>query len=118
MAKQISQREKKKKTRKLVITTTSTKDEDERILETPEANLNKESSTPEQTMVIPPKDSFAKSSHEEARTSYINENVSHIDVNVNMGDGDAETEAQDLSSCTKAGVLNLLNFLQRKVKIF
>ncbi|CAI9272958.1 unnamed protein product [Lactuca saligna] len=93
MAKQFSQRE-KKNTQKLIITTESTEDEGERILETPEANLHKESSTPEQTMVIPPEDSSAKSSHEEARTSDINENLSHTDVNVNMGEGDVKTEAQ------------------------
>ncbi|CAI9282199.1 unnamed protein product [Lactuca saligna] len=88
---QISKRE-TKKTRNLVMTIESTEDEDERIPETPKANLKKESSNPEQTMVIPAEDSSAKSSHEEARTSDINANVSHTDVNVNMDEGDLKTE--------------------------
>ncbi|CAI9303638.1 unnamed protein product [Lactuca saligna] len=83
-----------KKTQKLGMTTESTEDEDERIPKTPEVNLNKESSTPEQTMVIPPKDLSSRSSHEEARTSDINANISHTDVNVNIGEIDSNTDAQ------------------------
>ena len=45
MAKPLSKK-KKKKTRKMVISIESTDDEDERILETPEANLHKDTSTP------------------------------------------------------------------------
>ncbi|CAI9260334.1 unnamed protein product [Lactuca saligna] len=93
MAKQISQRE-KKKSHKLFITTESTEDEDEHIPETPEVKLTKESLTPEQTMVISPKDSSAKLFHKEARNLDINANVSHTDVNVSMGDGESKTAAQ------------------------
>ncbi|CAI9285480.1 unnamed protein product [Lactuca saligna] len=57
MAKHISK--KKKKTSTMIISTESTNDEDERIPETPEANLQKDTSTPSQTVVIPPEDSVA-----------------------------------------------------------
>lgn len=39
--------------------------------------------TPEQTLVIPPKDSLTKSSNEEVRTSGFLTHVSNMDVNVN-----------------------------------
>ncbi|CAI9290627.1 unnamed protein product [Lactuca saligna] len=43
-------------------------------------------STPEQTLVIPPKVSNTKSFHEEVRTSNITANVSDMGANVNMGE--------------------------------
>ncbi|CAI9262823.1 unnamed protein product [Lactuca saligna] len=59
MAKHISK--KKKKTSTVIISTESTDNEDEWILETPTANLQKDTSTTSQTAVIPPEDSVAKS---------------------------------------------------------
>ncbi|CAI9279119.1 unnamed protein product [Lactuca saligna] len=64
MAKHISK--KKKKKIKMTISSESTADEDETILKTPEANLNKDTSTPTQTIVIPSEDLIAKSLFEEA----------------------------------------------------
>ncbi|CAI9280907.1 unnamed protein product [Lactuca saligna] len=93
MAKHISK--KKKKKGKMIISSESTVDEDETIPETPEANLNKETSALAQTAVIPPKDSVAKSLSEEARTSDILVNVSNTDANVIMGEDDSKKENQE-----------------------
>lgn len=76
------------------MTIESIEDEDERIPKTPEANLNKEISTPEQTTIIPPEISIPKSSHEEARTSDIPVNVSNMSTNVTMGEGDSKKDEQ------------------------
>ncbi|CAI9280471.1 unnamed protein product [Lactuca saligna] len=91
MAKHIS---KKKKKSKMIISSESTTDEDETIPETPEANLQKYTSTPSQTAVIPPEGSVAKSLSEEARTSDILVNVSHTDTNVIMGEYDSKKDDQ------------------------
>ncbi|CAI9261658.1 unnamed protein product [Lactuca saligna] len=82
-----------KRSRKLIIATTSTED-GERIPETPEADLVKDSSIPEDISVIPPEVSHVNSSNEETRTSDITIGVSNIDTNVNMGEEGAKTDAQ------------------------
>ncbi|CAI9287134.1 unnamed protein product [Lactuca saligna] len=84
-------KKKKTKTRKLVIQDESFGDKV--ILEAPEITLTKEISYPENTIVIPPEDSIAKSFNEEVRTSEISTNISNMDVNVNMGEGDLNQEA-------------------------
>ncbi|CAI9260991.1 unnamed protein product [Lactuca saligna] len=55
----------KNKTSKMIISSESTDDEDERIPETPEANLQIDTSAPSQTVIIPPEDLFAKSFSED-----------------------------------------------------
>ncbi|CAI9277771.1 unnamed protein product [Lactuca saligna] len=92
MAKHMSKK-KKKKTRTMIISTESIDDEDERIPETPEANLQKDTSTPQIT-VIPPEDSVAKSFTKEARTSNILAHVSNMHVNVIMGQDDSNKDEQ------------------------
>ncbi|CAI9302875.1 unnamed protein product [Lactuca saligna] len=86
-------KKKKKKSRKLVITNEST-EEDERIPETPDLDLIKELSTPEQTSFIPPEDSNVKSSNEATRTLDIPVYVSNMDTNVNMGEEGSKDEIQ------------------------
>ncbi|CAI9287443.1 unnamed protein product [Lactuca saligna] len=98
MAKHISKKKKKKKS-KMIISSESTTDEDETIQETLQANLNKETSTPAQIVVIPPEDSVAKSVFEEARTSNILVNVTNIDANVIMGEDALQNAEQD--NCRK-----------------
>lgn len=92
MAKHLAKGKKMRKTRKIVLSTESTK-EDERIPETPEFN-SLISSTPEQTIIIPPKVSIAKSILEEVRTSDITAHVSDTDANVNMGEGGSKDANQ------------------------
>lgn len=92
MAKHLSK--KKKKTRKMEISTESTDDDNERILETPEANLNTDSSIPEQTIVIAPEVSITKSVSEEVQTSDININISNAGINVSMGVDNSKKEAK------------------------
>ncbi|CAI9265949.1 unnamed protein product [Lactuca saligna] len=93
MAKHISK--KKKTTSMMIISTESTDEEDEWILETLEANVQKDTSTPSQTTIIPPKDSVAKSFAEEARTSDILAYVSNTDANVIIGEDDSKKDEQD-----------------------
>lgn len=50
-------------------------------------------STPKQTIVIPPKVSNVESSFEEVSTLDITTNISNMDENVNMGEGDSHNEA-------------------------
>ncbi|CAI9279089.1 unnamed protein product [Lactuca saligna] len=88
------QKKKKKKKSKMIISSECTADEDDTFTETPEANLNKETSTPAQKTVIPPEDSVAKSLSKEARTSDILVNVSNTDANVIMGEDDSKKENQ------------------------
>ncbi|CAI9278674.1 unnamed protein product [Lactuca saligna] len=78
----------------MIIYSESTADEDETIPETPEANLHKDTSTPTQTVVIPPKDLVSKSLSEEARTSNILVNISNTDENAIMGEDDSKKENQ------------------------
>ncbi|CAI9282874.1 unnamed protein product [Lactuca saligna] len=92
MAKHLSKK-KKKKSRNLVITNEST-EEDERIPETPNLDLIKELSTPEQTSIIPPEVSNVKSSNEATRTLDITVHVSNMDTNVNMGEEDPKDDIQ------------------------
>ncbi|CAI9286399.1 unnamed protein product [Lactuca saligna] len=90
MAKKISKKKKKTKKRQLVIPTKSSEEED--VPETPEPEPIIEPTSPEKTIVIPPKVLSAKSSHEKVRTLHINTNVTDIGVNVIMGEGDLSKE--------------------------
>ncbi|CAI9263901.1 unnamed protein product [Lactuca saligna] len=92
MAKHLSKK-KKKKSRKLVTTNEST-EEDERIPKTPDLDLIKALSTPEQTSVIPPEDLNVKSSNEATRTLDIPVHVSNTDTNVNMGEAGPKDDIQ------------------------
>ncbi|CAI9290462.1 unnamed protein product [Lactuca saligna] len=83
MAKHIS---KKKKKSRVIISSNSTADENETIPETPEADLQNDSSHLESTDVMPPEASVAKTVSVEARTSDIFVNISHIDENVTLGE--------------------------------
>ncbi|CAI9277067.1 unnamed protein product [Lactuca saligna] len=89
IAKKISKKKKKTKKKQLVIPTQSSKEEEE-VPETPEP-IN-EPTSPEKTVIITPEVSYAKSSHEEVRTSYVTTNVYDTGVNVIMGEGDLSKE--------------------------
>ncbi|CAI9294570.1 unnamed protein product [Lactuca saligna] len=96
IAKHLSQPKKKKKTkktRKLVLSTVS-REEDERIPETPEFTPINTSSILEKTVIIPPEVSIVESIFEEVRTSYIPTHVSDMDANVNMGKGGSKDADQ------------------------
>ncbi|CAI9268922.1 unnamed protein product [Lactuca saligna] len=102
MAKYIS---KKKKKSKIVISSESTADENETIPETLEADVQKESSHPAQTDVIPPEDSVSKSVSKEARTFDIFVNVSHTDANVTMGEDASHTGDQGKTSDVTSDII-------------
>ncbi|CAI9280794.1 unnamed protein product [Lactuca saligna] len=75
--------------------------------ETPEVDLLKESSIPEDISVIPPEVLHVKSSIEETRTSDVSLDVSHMDTNVNMGKEGAETDAQGNPNVTSNIIVSL-----------
>ncbi|CAI9269812.1 unnamed protein product [Lactuca saligna] len=90
MAKKISKKKKKTKKRQSVIPRKSSKEED--MPETPEPEPIIESTSRANTIVIQPKVSSAKLSHEEVRTSDISANISDTGVYVIMGEGDLSKE--------------------------
>ena len=71
---------------RVIISSESTTDENEIIPETPEADLQKDSSHIASTDVIPPEVSIAKTVSVEARTSDIFVNISNMDASVTMGE--------------------------------
>ncbi|CAI9280814.1 unnamed protein product [Lactuca saligna] len=83
MAKDIS---KKKKKGRVIISSESSADENETIPETPEADLQKDSSHITSTDVIPPEFFLAKTVSMEAQTSDIFVNKSNMDASVTMGE--------------------------------
>ncbi|CAI9302351.1 unnamed protein product [Lactuca saligna] len=84
----------KKKKSTMIISSESTNEADETILETLKANIQKDTSTPSQTVVIPLEESVDKSFYDEARTSDILVNVSITDANVIMGEDDSKKDDQ------------------------
>ena len=59
---------------------------------------------PEHTSVLPPEVLIAESVSEEVRTSGIPTNISHVDVNANMGDGMSTHEAQGTSTVVTSSI--------------
>ncbi|CAI9297144.1 unnamed protein product [Lactuca saligna] len=90
MAKKISKKKKKTKKRWLVIPTESS--EAEQLPRTPEPKPIIQHTSPEKTVVIPPKVSTTKSSYKEVQTSDITANVYDTGANVIMGEGDLTKE--------------------------
>ncbi|CAI9271247.1 unnamed protein product [Lactuca saligna] len=90
MAKQLS----KKKKRRVILTLESTADEGETIPETPEADLLKDSSHVDTSVITPPEVSLAKTITVEARTSDIPVNIFDMDTNVIMGEDDSNKQTK------------------------
>ncbi|CAI9282452.1 unnamed protein product [Lactuca saligna] len=104
MAKQISKNNK----RRVILTSESTADEGETILETPEADLIKDSSQLDTSVSTPPKVLIAKIVTVEARTSDISVNISDMDTNVIMGEDDSNKAAKgNLSSVVSYSFISL-----------
>ncbi|CAI9269553.1 unnamed protein product [Lactuca saligna] len=97
----------KKKKGRVIISSESTADENETIPDTPEADLQKDSSHIASTDVIPPIVSIAKTVYMEARTSDILVNISNMDASVTMCE-DASHAENKVTSLKVDGMLKMV----------